>query len=326
MFDIKFSVIVPVYNSEKYLGKCIDSILAQSYSNWELILVDDGSEDSSKQICEYYSHDNKSIKFVSKSNGGPSSARNAGLEKAVGNYILFLDSDDALSDRCLEVINVHLLDKNPDCLIFGIQQATGLVWAPTEQKLYTSKREIKDSFYTLYNKELLSPVVNKVFKKELIKDKFPKGVDYGEDLMFSLNYLQYCQSVQLITDKLYLHDNANEHSLTHSVKLGRLPQIEQIEDRALAFGGAVDNYVEYLKYAKDVGNYLMRLLSSEQIAKKYIKHDVCNWLSTSRFKTLDLNLFPFSRRQQLILELVKRGRISFALMIYEVNKKIKRLV
>lgn len=100
---IKVSIIVPVYNVETYLPKCIESILTQSYSNLEIILVDDGSEDTSGKICERFAKEDLRIRVIHKENGGLSDARNAGLEVATGNYYMFVDSDDYLSSDAMKL-------------------------------------------------------------------------------------------------------------------------------------------------------------------------------------------------------------------------------
>lgn len=97
MNKIKFSVIVPVYNVEKYIEECLDSILKQDYDNYEILLIDDGSTDNSGNICEIYAAKNEKIKVFHKKNGGLSSARNIGIEKATGDYLVFVDSDDYIA-------------------------------------------------------------------------------------------------------------------------------------------------------------------------------------------------------------------------------------
>ena len=105
---MKISIIIPVYNVEKYLRECLDSILAQSYKDFEIILVDDGSTDSSGNICDEYSMKYENIKVLHKNNNGLSSARNAGLDIAQGEYILFIDSDDVVSPVMLETLMAHV--------------------------------------------------------------------------------------------------------------------------------------------------------------------------------------------------------------------------
>ena len=99
-----FSVIVPVYNVEKYLKECLDSILSQTFKDFELILVNDGSKDSSPAICDEYAEKDSRVKVIHKENGGQSTARNMGIEKATGEFAVFLDSDDLLSPNTFEIL------------------------------------------------------------------------------------------------------------------------------------------------------------------------------------------------------------------------------
>lgn len=108
------SIIVPVYNVEKYLSQCIKSVLNQSYTNWELILIDDGSPDNSPEICDYYAAHNKKIKVIHKKNGGLSSARNVGIDTAKGSYITFLDSDDYLHHDYLKIMLSYAIENDAD--------------------------------------------------------------------------------------------------------------------------------------------------------------------------------------------------------------------
>ena len=107
---MKFSIIVPVFNVEKYLSSCLESILKQTYDNFEVIIVDDGSTDNSYKIIEEYSKSDKRFKKYKKKNGGVSSARNYGITKATGDYILFVDSDDTINTKLLEVLNAKIIE------------------------------------------------------------------------------------------------------------------------------------------------------------------------------------------------------------------------
>lgn len=115
----EFSIIVPIYKVEKYLEICIDSIIGQSFCNFELILVDDGSPDTCGEICDRYSSSDTRVKVVHKENGGLSSARNAGLDIATGKYVIFIDSDDFWDDAsALEHIHINLTETDADVLVF----------------------------------------------------------------------------------------------------------------------------------------------------------------------------------------------------------------
>ena len=98
------SVIIPVYNVEQYLKRCIDSVIDQTYRNLEIILVDDGSNDGSGEICDNYAQNDSRIKVIHKSNGGLSDARNAGIDRSTGIYIMFVDSDDWINRECVELL------------------------------------------------------------------------------------------------------------------------------------------------------------------------------------------------------------------------------
>ena len=118
--NVKFSIVVPVYNVENYLNKCIDSILNQTYKNFEVILVDDGSTDKSSNICDKYAKNNSKIKAFHKKNGGLSDARNFGVENTTGDYLLFIDSDDYIEPLLLEKLNNCILKGNVDLIRFGL--------------------------------------------------------------------------------------------------------------------------------------------------------------------------------------------------------------
>lgn len=115
---LKISVIIPVYNAEIFLSKCIESVLFQSYQNWELILINDGSTDNSSQICDFYVLKDNRIKVIHKQNQGVSAARNSGLDVAVGEYICFIDSDDVIDLRLFEIV-LPFIDKQIDCIVYG---------------------------------------------------------------------------------------------------------------------------------------------------------------------------------------------------------------
>ena len=120
----KISIIVPVYKVEQYLPKCIDSILAQTFQNWELLLIDDGSPDNSGNICDEYAHKDSRIRVFHKKNGGVSSARNLGLDYAEGDYVMFVDSDDWISNDCLQVCLDEIKKDKLDALQFGFISVT----------------------------------------------------------------------------------------------------------------------------------------------------------------------------------------------------------
>ena len=111
------SIIVPVYQVEKYIRQCVDSILAQTFTDFELILVDDGSKDQSGQICDEYAGRDRRVRVIHKENGGLSDARNKGMDQAVGNYFMFIDSDDYTAPTMIECLYKSILNENADIAV-----------------------------------------------------------------------------------------------------------------------------------------------------------------------------------------------------------------
>jgi glycosyltransferase involved in cell wall biosynthesis len=206
MNDNKVSIIVPIYNVEKYLCKCLDSILNQTYKKLEIILVDDGSPDNCGKICDEYAKKDSRIKVVHKENGGLSSARNAGLEIATGDIIAFIDSDDWVYNKMIEkTVNV-MLEENADivCFEFTSQiEDTNInnYECNNISKILNSEEAIR----LLLEGEIKDYVWNKIFKKEVFENLlFPIGRNYEDMATTYLTFLK-ASKIVLIQDKLYFY-------------------------------------------------------------------------------------------------------------------------
>ena len=283
------SVIVPVYNNARYLDKCIQSVVSQSFRDIEVILVDDGSTDDSGKICDNWSAVDNRVKVLHEKNGGVSSARNKGIIKACGEYVLFLDSDDALDrNTCLKLFD-YAKANNADCVIFGFIQATGTVWAPGNYRLYASQMEFKKDFTMWLNTELLSPAVNKLYKKQSISCLFPEGISFGEDLIFSLNYIKHCERICFVPWPLYLHNNINDSSLTHTLRRDQILEIEYWQNEIIRFiDGKAISMDLYEKYLKDTLLWLKRFYAYQEITIKDKKSFLRRWYKNSHLKGLSL--------------------------------------
>ena len=200
MKRLKYTIIIPIYNCEIYLNRCIDSIINQIDNNYELILVDDGSTDKSGDICDKYAEENENVVVIHKKNEGQSKARNDALEIAKGKYILFIDSDDYINEGYFEEIN-SILEKNKeiDLINFGFYSDVDNLRLKNlstdeisyKEKLYKSHDEIKEDFINLWDNSMLYNIWNKVYKKEIIDNKnikFYKS-NWGEDVEFNKEYL-----------------------------------------------------------------------------------------------------------------------------------------
>lgn len=212
---VKFSLIIPVFNCNNYLSRCLDSILQQDYSDYEVILVDDGSTDNSPKTCDEYSLKDERIVVVHKNNEGVSKARNVGLEIAKGKYISFLDSDDYLSSGYFSEIE-KILKEYPkiDLINFGFYSDVDDIDSNNissdsitfKEKYYDSKNSIKQDFVMLWDSSMLYNIWNKIYKKAIIDEhniKFPK-FNWGEDVVFNRFYLN-CINTLYNSNKCFYH-------------------------------------------------------------------------------------------------------------------------
>lgn len=213
----KISIIVPVYNVEQFLDDCIKSLLNQTYNNIEIILVDDGSTDSSSSICDKYAKKDDRIKVIHKVNGGLSSARNTGLDNVTGEYIMFSDSDDMFLPNSCEVMINEMERTNADYVIGNYQNCNedGTIWKNpifNKEKYKNFKLSIKDyknSFFIMN-----SSVCNKIFRTEFIKKldvRFVEGLP-AEDAIFSTYCFMKSSNVYFISDVMYLYRQRSEAS------------------------------------------------------------------------------------------------------------------
>ena len=233
MEKIKFSIIVPVYNASTYLADAIESVICQSYKEWELLLIDDGSTDDSKSICEQYQKRDNRIKLISKKNEGVSATRNIGLERACGKYVVFLDADDWMSNEYLEFSDKVLKETDADLLVLNYNEAKGSCiksGIPISETLCTGVHENRNELIT-FTLELASgdskkwyglmrPVWAKVFKKSLIEKsnlKFDPKLKYGEDTAFLLAYLILVKKIAYRNECVYYYRN-NAFSVMNNKK------------------------------------------------------------------------------------------------------------
>ncbi len=210
------SIIIPVYNSETTLKRCLDSVISQSMSDWELLLVDDGSKDRSCDICDDYAAKDKRIKVFHKSNGGVSSARNIGLDYAKGEWIAFIDADDYVKESYLSNLWVHS-QKQVDLVISyaEIHNGDGI-----NKESYPSKFVDDTNFDSIFIENDMnwhtSPW-SKLYKRNIIEKhnlRFCEGMHIGEDAVFLYSYMLYSNHIYISNDTDYCYFAYNTGSLT----------------------------------------------------------------------------------------------------------------
>ena len=198
------SVIIPVYNVEQYLRECIDSIINQTYNNFEIILVDDGSTDGCPEICDEYAKKDRRIKVVHKKNGGASSARNAGLDIACGRYVSFVDSDDIIDNMMFETAVNSMNNDNSDIYIFYGNEFHSRTEISNKQTYnYYEVINKNECLYKLFNENVGEQLWNKVFKLSLWNNiRFPVG-RISEDIYVLYKVIENAQIITYDSKVLY---------------------------------------------------------------------------------------------------------------------------
>ena len=217
----QISIIIPIYNSEKYIRKCIDSILNQTFKDFELILVNDGSTDKSREICESYK--DKRIKIFNTENQGVSCARNIGIEKSIGKYLMFCDSDDYVEPEWCEKLYDLVKNNKKSYIVCSImiknyrnEPSYEQHWKVSDELFMISS---KKEYFWKYKMQLLNSNCCKIYEKDIIfkyNIRFNEDITLGEDLIFNLDYLKYVNDkIIFLNIPLYNYILRKSESLDH---------------------------------------------------------------------------------------------------------------
>ena len=316
----KVSVIVPIYNVEKYLEKCINSLLSQTLEDIQIILVNDGSKDNSGNIAKEYEKNNKDrVIYVEKENGGLSDARNYGLKYATGDFIAFLDSDDYIEKNAYEKMYNKAIEENADYV------ECDFIWE------FPNKIRVDKQYPYKNKKEMLSFVRvvawNKLIKRQLIIDnnlEFPKGLRY-EDVEFTYKLIPFINKFAYV-DKPFIHYVQRKGSIAN-VQNERTAEIFTVLDNVIEFykkNNINEKYRDELEY-----NYARYLLCSSlkrmcKIKDKTIREK----LLTESWERLNLN-FP-NWKENVILKTVNIGKNKYMRTVnkstYKIYSKILEII
>ena len=233
------SIIVPIYNTEKYLKECIESLINQTYKNLEIILVDDGSTDNSRFICDEYKNKIENIKVIHQENQGISNARNKGLEVAQGYYISFVDSDDYVEETMIEKLVRSIEENEADMSICN--------YYPNKENKLKEVLTVDEVMELIIDKRYFRGYVcNKLYKKELLdKLKFEEDIKMCEDFLFNCKYLLKCSKCSYVSERLYFY-RANIQSISNSKFSSKYLTILTAYDKIKKI--YEENYEKSLKY------------------------------------------------------------------------------
>jgi len=220
------SIIVPIFNSEQFLFKCVNSLINQTYKRIEIVLIDDGSTDKSASICDKFREDYPNIFVYHKANGGTSEAKNIGIKNAKGEWILFVDSDDFIEDNYVELLIRNVIEFSLDISICGyqidyIKDKFTIEAAVPFTKYFKSKTEVKAAISLLDARGLFNVSVCKLYKRKILIENnilFDVFLHTGEDLVLNCIYFKYINSLGLVNKTPYHYIRRNKESLVSSYK------------------------------------------------------------------------------------------------------------
>lgn len=277
---MRFSIIIPVYNVERYLRDCLDSVLRQSFADWEAVCVNDGSSDGSAIILEEYARKDDRIKVISQPNGGLSAARNAGMKTAAGDYLFFLDSDDWIEDNALEILSRNL--DGEDMLCFSGRRYF------EEDKSYHQTDQLTNRIYAsgmdYYNENALQSrdfafvcVVLRAYRKEfLLRNNlfFKEGI-FHEDNLFTPLACYSAMRVKQISDGLYDY-RVRSSSITTTINKKRLYDLLETANALADFFVCKEGFDKTVAYRAITHHYQVVLANASKEDRSELKQ-LCDW-------------------------------------------------
>ena len=298
------SVVINLYNSEKYLAKAIESVLAQTYRDFELILVNDGSKDGSLAICREYEQKDPRVRVLDKPNGGLADARNAGLEAAKGKYIEFIDGDDWIEPDLLERCIAKLEETDADIVIFDIYQ----YFVQTDTKEIISHDYDEKQVYRLYDHpemitKMKNAAWNKIYRRSLFMDnniRYPWGYNY-EDLGTTYRLLARANRIAFINRPLYNYLQDRPGNITHQFNFSVYHVLDMVKLTIDDYKnlGIYDQYYEELKClgARNILECLKktRNVNDKKMTEKFVQ--VCFWYIRNNWPEFPKCRYPILREK-----------------------------
>lgn len=329
------SIVVPVYNAEKYLHQCIESIIAQTEQVIEIILVNDGSTDGSLSICQKYAKIDSRITVINQANQGVSVARNTGIQEATSEYVMFVDSDDYIEANMCERLLQEATQHNSDLVMCRYRRTSEDKNDNTRQPKYLPIVCVEDlageNFVFFYLHDMFNAPVCKLYRHELIKKPFDKGLSIGEDLIFNLEYLKNCSRVNYISEQLYHYRVGDAHTLSTRYFDQRIDEIYQVFQQSKVlfeelFGdGVAVTFVE-TKFIQEVCLSIRKLLvqsnysfeeKKQRLNNWHSKFEIEKWAHTEVVRHLNL---PY----RVFFELYAKKRYRLLQLITYIQNNLKR--
>ena len=309
MLEKRVTIIVPVYNTEKYLSRCLESIIQQTYKNLEILLINDGSTDESLNICRKYEKIDERISIINNINSGVSKSRNDGLEVATGEYIYFSDSDDFLERNAIEYMVNFCKEQVSDLLICGYYED---IDGKREKKEWENRFiSIEDAQNSILDPNGVGGYLwNKFFKKDIIDAyhiRFDEKISIWEDLLFVMKYVSKCESIHILNKSIYTYCRRNDSAVSyHWFNKRLLTQIDAIETikKDISMTDKVEKLLNMRLVCCCLG-----IIRSMSLSSQYDKHVINK-----------CNRYIKSLRKEVFGQLSKTDKISIILL--EINPNI----
>lgn len=261
------SIIVPIYNAEKFIDKCLNAIVNQSYQNIEIILVNDGSTDQSIDKCVAWEQTDTRIRVINQVNGGVSIARNKGIDVATGELLLFVDVDDYIERETVRTLVEQQSKMQAEMVIYGfyrhLMDGTIRKNEGNQVAKVTSSRQFLSQFWQHYEEEITNTPFNKLYNRQILKENhvyFPEGITMGEDLLFNLDYLAITKQI-LISDSYLYHYMMHPNQATLKVD--------------------IDIYEDYIHFFEKIESIILTKISADGFDWKHHYHQLLKHMITA---------------------------------------------
>ncbi|MGG3557256.1 glycosyltransferase family 2 protein [Peribacillus frigoritolerans] len=329
MGEVLVSIIVPIFNVEKYLRGCLDSIIHQTYSNIEIILVNDGSTDTSYEICMEYEKSDKRVILIDKKNGGLSSARQAGIDKAQGEFFCTVDSDDYIEKDFVEKMHKQISTEKSDICVCATREYSKNLSRirgfnqNVNSPVHVSLEDLKNNYNILLGRYYMSDSWNKIYRRDFVKNSkvvFSLCKQYnGTDLLFNHLLLLHLPKISVLNEPLY------NYQILENSRVRR--KNKQLQKGFMIIISRIINEVEKLNYSKIMNNQLCCLYVN---LLRVAAQDVFNSRSNSKELKSEFNEFLTENRrfllenQRLNLSTKQMGTFSLKLFCHLIKSKSSR--
>lgn len=329
---VRFSVIVPVYGVEKYISRCIDSIIAQDFTDFELIIVDDGSKDTSPEICDRYAANDSRVRVIHKENGGLVSARKAGMAQAHGDYIINVDGDDWIEQGYLRTASEIINEYSPDIVTFAINYVRGddvtVDPEPIDEGLYSG-----DALRTVTDNMLMTPDMRhmhyflwgKAFRRDVIADielAADERISMGEDVMCVIP--AYCRAESVYVSAVPVYDcRCRSDSMSRSYKSSHFDDItlgvkllREVPDQPAGYSQSLDRYAAFMFF-------VIFATAAADGARSVCRYARSVWNSGFDLAFARAEFDTITAKSKIAMSLLSRRRFGAAYAFLRICSKLK---